>query len=88
MWNDERSRVRFRELLDIQFARWVSLVDDAKDLGWVRESLDAQTLVAIFWAASIGQVVTSGSAYVDVAPEAIGDFYVNLARTPGATATS
>jgi AcrR family transcriptional regulator len=85
VWNDERSRIRFRELLDIQFARWVALVEDAKSLGWVRESLDAQTLVGIFWAASIGQVVTSGSAYVDIAPEAIGDFYVNLARNPSST---
>ncbi|MDE3065507.1 MAG: TetR/AcrR family transcriptional regulator [Acidobacteriota bacterium] len=80
VWNDTASRVRFRELLDIQFARWVALVDDAKGLGWINPELDSQALVGIFWAASIGQVVTSGSAYVDIAPEVIGDFYVSLAR--------
>jgi AcrR family transcriptional regulator len=80
--NDPASRTRFRELLDIQFARWVALVEDAQDLGWVLATLDAQTLVGIFWAASIGQVVTSGSAYVDIAPELVGDSYVNLARVP------
>lgn len=80
VWDDPASRVRFRELLDIQFARWVALVDDAKGLGWVNPDLDSQALVGVFWAASIGQVVTSGSAYVDIAPEVVGDFYVNLAR--------
>jgi AcrR family transcriptional regulator len=88
VWSDERSRTRFRELLDIQFARWVALVEDAKSLGWVRQSLDAQTLVGIFWAASIGQVITSGSAYVDIAPEVVGDFYVSLARAPDPTKDS
>jgi AcrR family transcriptional regulator len=82
VWNDPASRTRFRELLDIQFARWVVLVEDAKGLGWIYPSLDAQTLVGIFWAASIGQVITSGSAYVDIAPELVGDFYINLARVP------
>ncbi|MFI5034644.1 MAG: TetR/AcrR family transcriptional regulator [Acidimicrobiales bacterium] len=82
VWSDARSRTRFRELLDIQFARWVALVDDAQAHGWIFKDLDAQTLVGVFWAASIGQVITSGSAYVDLAPEVVGDFYVGLARDP------
>ncbi|MGH9020346.1 MAG: TetR/AcrR family transcriptional regulator [Acidimicrobiales bacterium] len=80
VWADAKSRARFRELLDIQFARWVALVDDAKALGWMHESLDAQTVVAVFWSASVGQVITSGSAYIDVAPETVADFYLKLAR--------
>ncbi len=80
VWNDSASRARFRELLDIQFARWVALINDAKSLGWIREGVDAETLVSIFWAASIGQVITSGSGYVDIDPEVVGDFFVGLAR--------
>jgi AcrR family transcriptional regulator len=83
VWGDPASRRRFREQLDIQFARWVALVEDAKSLGWIYPDLDAQTLVGIFWAATIGQVVISGSAYVDIAPEVVGDFYVSLARDNG-----
>jgi AcrR family transcriptional regulator len=82
VWSDESSRTKFRGLLDIQFARWVALVEDAKSLGWIRKDIDAETLVGIFWAASIGQVITSGSAYVDIAPKVVGEFYVDLARAP------
>lgn len=80
VWADPTSRVRFRELLDIQFARWVALVDDAKALGWMREELNSQTLVSIFWAASVGQVITSGSAYVDISSDAVSSFYMGIAR--------
>jgi AcrR family transcriptional regulator len=80
VWSDAKSRDRFRALLDIQFARWVSLIEDAKALGWLDASLDAQVVVAIFWSASVGQVVTAGSAYVDIAPDAVADFYVRMAR--------
>lgn len=86
VWGDPASRTRFHELLDVQFARWVALVEGAQSLGWVRHDLDSQTLVGIFWAASIGQVVTSGSAHVDIGPELVGDFYVGISRAdpPGA----
>jgi AcrR family transcriptional regulator len=83
VWTDPKSRDRFRALLDIQFARWVSLIEDAKSLGWLAESLDAQTVVSFFWAASVGQVITAGSAYVDIAPEAVAEFYLRLAREWG-----
>lgn len=83
VWADPKSRERFRALLDIQFARWVALIDDAKALGWLDASLDAQTVVAVFWAASVGQVITAGSAFVDIAPDAMADFYLRLAREWG-----
>ncbi|HEV2428190.1 MAG TPA: TetR/AcrR family transcriptional regulator [Acidimicrobiales bacterium] len=80
IWADPKVRARFRSVLDIQFARWVSLINDAKSQGWLDASLDAETLVALFWAASVGQVITAGSAFIDIPGEAIADFYVRMAR--------
>lgn len=80
VWADVKVRARFRSMLDIQFARWVALIDDAKGLGWMDPTLDAQTVVSFFWAASVGQVITSGSAYVDLPGDVIADFYVRMAR--------
>jgi AcrR family transcriptional regulator len=85
VWSDPASRTKFRELLDIQFARSVALVEDARALGWIKPDVDTQTLVGVFWAASIGQVITSGSAYVDIAPELVADFYVGIARKASVT---
>jgi AcrR family transcriptional regulator len=78
--SDSKSRKIFRDRLDIQFARWVAVVNDAKELGWASPDLDAQALVAIFWSATVGQVIIAGSKFVDISPKAVGDFYLKFAR--------
>ncbi len=83
VWNDPASQARFRDALDVQFRRWVALVEGAQSLGWVRKDLDAETIVGVFWASSIGQVITSGSASVDIEPRLVGDFFMGIARNPG-----
>lgn len=75
---DPKSRDIFRDRLDIQFARWVAVVEDAKGLGWIGSEIDAQALVAVLWSATVGQVITVGSKYVDVSPEAVSDFAMKM----------
>lgn len=77
---DPKSRELFRDRLDIQFARWVAVVDDAKDLGWIAADLDAHAMVAVFWSASIGQVITSGSKFVKVSPQDISSLFMKMIR--------
>ena len=87
VWSDDQVRDRFRERLDIQFARWTAVVNDAKNLGWVVEDLDAKSLVSVFWSASVGQVITSGSQYVNVSPEDIAKFCMRIFRNFGTDST-
>jgi AcrR family transcriptional regulator len=85
VWNDPKSRVVFRQKLDVQFARWVALATEAIDLGWISKAVDPQSLVAVFWSASVGQLITSGSEYLDIAPAQVGDFYMRIMRELGRT---
>ena len=85
VWSDPKSRQTFRKLLDIQFARWIALVRDAQELGWISYQIDPETLVAVFWSASVGQFITSGSAFLDLTPPVVGEFYIRMIRQLGRT---
>ncbi len=80
IFSDEKAGAVFRERLDIQFARWVAVVQEAQALGWIAPDLDAHALVAVLWSATVGQVITVGSKFVDVSAEAIGEFTLKMVR--------
>jgi len=80
VWGDPFSRRHFSELLDIQFSRWVAIIENAKTLGWIDQSLDAKALTAVFWSASVGQVITAGSTFLDPSPQSVRDFLVKVVR--------
>jgi AcrR family transcriptional regulator len=80
IWSDPFSQRHFCDLLDIQFTRWIELTEAAKGLGWIDSGMDASALTAVFWSASVGQIITSGSSFLDLTPEAARDFYVKIAR--------
>lgn len=82
-WSDPFTRRHFSELLDIQFSRWVEVIEGAQRLGWVDPSIDAKALTAVFWSASVGQVITADSAFLNPSPESVRDFYLKVVR--GAT---
>jgi AcrR family transcriptional regulator len=81
VWADPKSRQRFSELLDVQFARWVAVASDSQRLGWMADDIDPKSMVAVFWSASVGQIVTSNSSYLDVSPADFGAFYMRMARS-------
>lgn len=78
VFEDPKASAMFRERLDIQFARWVAVVNDGVELGWGPKNLDAQALVAVFWSASVGQMITAGSKFIDVDAESVSTFFLNF----------
>jgi AcrR family transcriptional regulator len=81
VWADPKSRLRFSELLDVQFARWVAVANDGKRLGWMADDIDTKAMVAVFWAASVGQIVMSNSNYLNVSPVDFGAFYMRVVHS-------
>jgi len=82
VWSDPKTQSRFCTLLEQQFTRWIDLAERAKALGWVDPSLDGAVLLATFWSATIGQVITSSSSVIDPSPEAIRDFFLRATLAP------
>ncbi len=80
VWSDPFSQRHFCDLLDIQFARWVAVAEGAKQLGWIDQDIDAKALTAVFWSASVGQVITAGSAFLDLPAQDVRDFYMRVVR--------
>jgi len=80
VWKDPFSQSHFRELLDIQFQRWIDVIADAQELGWIDREIDAKSMIAIFWSASVGQVITADSSVLDLSPQASRDFLMRIVR--------
>lgn len=80
IWSDPFSQSHFCDLLDIQFERWIAVVDGAKEHGWVAEHVDARALTAVFWSASVGQVITAGSASLNLSSHEARDFLMSIVR--------
>jgi hypothetical protein len=80
IWSDPFSQSHFCDLLDIQFDRWITVVRQAQDLGWIDEDIDAKSLTAVFWSASVGQVITAGSTTLNPSSEDVRDFYMRIVR--------
>jgi phytoene/squalene synthetase len=78
VWEDPFSQRHFCDLLDIQFERWIEVIEGAQRLGWMDADLDAKALTAIIWSASIGQVIMSGSTVLDLPTQSVKDFYLQV----------
>jgi AcrR family transcriptional regulator len=81
VWSDPFSQRHFCDLLDIQFDRWITVVEDAKRLGWMDKDIDAKALTAVIWSASVGQIITAGSSFLDLSPQEVRDFYLKIVRS-------
>jgi AcrR family transcriptional regulator len=80
VWNDPFSQRHFCDLLDIQFDRWITVVENGQALGWMDNELDAKALTAVIWSASVGQVITAGSTFLNLSPREVRDFYLKIVR--------
>jgi hypothetical protein len=80
VWSDPFSQRHFCDLLDIQFDRWITVIEKAQALGWMDPQLDAKALTAVIWSASIGQVITAGSTFLNLSPREVRDFYLKIIR--------
>lgn len=80
VWSDPFTQSHFCDLLDIQFHRWITVVEGAQHNGWIDESIDAKAVTAVFWSASIGQVITADSTSLQLSPHVIRDFFVQITK--------
>jgi AcrR family transcriptional regulator len=80
IWADPNTQKDFSDILNIQFSRWIDVLESSKSLGWIDEGINTDALVTSCWAGSIGQSIFSKTSNIDYSPQNICDFYVNVAR--------
>jgi AcrR family transcriptional regulator len=80
VWTDVDTRRTFSGLLDVQLERWVHLIDESKELGWISEGLNAHSLVAAYWSASNGQAILSFSSNFSYSPQNVQDLFLRISR--------
>jgi AcrR family transcriptional regulator len=76
---DSTTQHEFWDSLEVQFERWIGIVEAAKLLGWVDVDIDSSALVSSCCAAPIGQALFAKSSKVHYTPQSMRDFIVNLA---------
>lgn len=67
------------DLLDVQFERWVNVIEGAKMRGWANPEVDTYALVAACWAAANGQAVLARNSRMEYTPERIRAFFLEIA---------
>jgi len=78
IWLDEETQREFSAVLEVQFDRWINVIEAAKPLGWLDPDIDTYALITACWAASIGQSLFAGSAKICYTPQSIRDFFVSI----------
>jgi hypothetical protein len=86
IWDDPFSQRHFCDLLDIQFERWIEVLEGAQRLGWIDQDLDAKALTAMVWSASIGQVIMAGSVVMDLSAQSVRDLFLRIVRSKSESA--
>jgi AcrR family transcriptional regulator len=76
---DPTAQRQFWESLEVQFERWIDIVEAAKILGWIDPEVDSSALVSSCCAAPIGQALFAKSSKVHFTPQSMRDFVVNVA---------
>jgi AcrR family transcriptional regulator len=77
VWSDPSTQQEFSTRLEVQFDRWITTAERAKELGWIDEGVDAKALIVSIWSASIGQAIFSSSSHLNRSPESIRDFFLH-----------
>ena len=80
VWSDPFTQSHFCDLLDIQFHRWIAVIEGAQQNGWIDEEINATALTSVYWSASVGQVITAGSTSLHLSPENVRDFFMHFVR--------
>jgi len=81
IWKDGKAQREFIEAIEIQFDRWISVIESAKVIGWIKGEIDAFALVTTFWSASIGQALFASSSKTACSSQSIWDFFVNISMS-------
>jgi AcrR family transcriptional regulator len=73
-------RLEFCALLDIQFERWINVIEGGQRCGWVKSDLDVSIAVASCWAATNGQAILSNASVGRFTAEGMRDFWLKIGR--------
>jgi AcrR family transcriptional regulator len=76
VWSHPAAKREFRERLENQFDRWLKLIEQAKQRGWIDQDTDSRALIAAFWSATIGQMIIRESSLIDPTPENVRGFFL------------
>lgn len=75
-------RDRFLEIMDNQYQRWLDVVRNAQELGWICPTLDGAALTSLFWSASVGQILTKNTSYQRLTPETAVKLFQSIVQSP------
>jgi len=85
IWADKEFRDKFCERLDFELSRWITIIEKAKSVGWIDETLDTRSFLATCLVGSLGQLILSQSTVLNVSPGDIRDFGLKIARRDGSS---
>jgi len=83
--SSRETKQKFQQMIDETFGRWSTLVSEGKKHGWVIEDADTEALIAIFWAASVGQAFVGGSRMGAIDGPRVRDAFLRLVRVDFST---
>ena len=75
------TKQKFQQMIDDTYERWSILVNDGKQRGWVIKEADTEALIAIFWAASVGQAFLGGARMRAIDGLRVRDAFLRMVRT-------
>jgi AcrR family transcriptional regulator len=76
--SDAATQRAFSAGLEAQLERWINVVENSKELGWIDPDLDTYALITSCWAATIGQALFANSSKVYYTAQSMRDFYINI----------
>ena len=74
------TKQKFQHMIDETYERWSIMVNEGKRRGWVIADADTEALIAIFWAASVGQAFLGGSRMRAVSGARVRDAFLLMSR--------
>ena len=74
------TKEKFQQMIDETYERWSVLVNEGKARGWVIKDSDTEALIAIFWAASVGQAFLGGSRMRAIDGQRVRDAFLQMVR--------
>lgn len=81
--SDPKTQQDFDQIINESFTRWVSLIEEARQLGWADQDIDIAALVSSFWAASVGQTIVGNPYLMGISPERIRDLFLGFVIAKG-----
>ncbi len=74
------TKQKFEHMIDETYERWSIMITEGKRRGWVIADADTEALIAIFWAASVGQAFLGGARMRASSGARVRDAFLHMSR--------